>query len=348
MKLHHLKVCLLGWLLCMSSSLCAQSFVLGEEDDAELPKEHGGFCRPGVVNKSRGRGILLERRMVGDQYYAPNYGKVDGTSASDIDYVERLKGKIKIPLVNAPSVKVLLGYEYEQEVFHFDRIGYFNTAVFESLDNNPLHTNKYSLYVTKSFNDKYYAGLRLRTSFRGDHERMIAFDERYATYSGMAAFGIKKREDLEYGFGITFSKGFFNTNILPFGIYNQTFNEKWGIETVLPVRIMMRYNFTPKELLLFGVEFQSKSYSIDVYRQGKRGETATPYYFRHAEIAWKATYDKHLFSWIWFTAEGGYQIPLNSRFDNTEDASLNFRTRATGQPFFSLGVFVSPNRDCVK
>ncbi|NBC07320.1 MAG: hypothetical protein GVY26_09010 [Bacteroidetes bacterium] len=332
----------------MASSLCAQNLMFGEEDEVELPKDRTDFCSPGVINKSRGRGILLERRSVGAQHLAPNIGDIDGANASDIARVERIKGKIKIPLVNAADLKVLMGYEYARETFRFNRIGYYNEEVFRSLHDNPLHTNKYSIYITKSFNDKYYAGLRVRTSYRGDHEEMINFDGRYATYSALAAFGIKPREDLEYGFGLTYSRGFFNTNLLPFGIYNQTFNKKWGIETVLPVRIMMRYNFTPKELLLFGVEFQSKSYSIDVYRQSKRNLPPTPYYFRHAEIAWKATYDKHLFSWIWFTAEAGYQIPLNSRFDNTQDATLNFRTRATPQPFFNIGVFVSPSRDCVK
>lgn len=332
----------------MVSPLCAQNFVFGEEDDVEIPKDRTDFCRPGVINKSKGRGVLFERRSVGGQYLAPDMGDIDGANASRIARVDRIKGKLKIPLVNATDLKVLLGYEHERETFHFNRIGYYNEAVFHSLDDTPLHTNKYALYITKAFNDKYYGGLRVRTSYRGDHEKMISFDNRYATYSALAAFGIKVRDDLEYGFGLTFSKGFFNTNILPFGIYNQTFNDKWGIETVLPVRVMMRHNFTAEDILLFGVEYQSKSYSIDVYRQSSRRVVATPYFFRHAEIAWKATYDKHLFSWVWFTAEAGYQIPLNSRFDNTQEESLHFRTRTTPQPFLSFGLFVSPSGDCVK
>lgn len=348
MKICPLKCCFLGWLFCMVSPLCAQGLMFGEEDDVDMPQVRTDFCRPGVINKSAGRGILLQRRLTGGQYLAPDMGKVDGVNASDVARVDRIKGKIKIPLVNAVDLKVLLGYEYARETFHFNRIGYYQQDVFLSLHDNPLHTNKYSLYITKSFDDKYYAGLRLRTSYRGDHEKMINFDGRYATYSALAAFGIKPRDDLEYGFGLTYSRGFFNTTLLPFGIYNQTFNDKWGIETVLPVSIMMRYNFAPKSLLLFGVEYQSKSYSVDIYQQAKRDEAPVPYHFRHAEIAWKATYDEHLFSWVWFTAEAGYQIPLNSRFDNTQDATSNFRTRTTPQPFFNVGFFVSPSRDCVK
>ncbi len=332
-----------GLLFCFASAVKAQLLHEPDEDGIELSKERA-ICRPGVTNQSVGRGLLLERRSVGSQFYSPGIGELDGANASVVSHVERLTGKVKIPVLNKPSLKVLLGYEYAGETFHFDRIGYFNRDVFSSLDGNTLHTNKYSVYITKSFNEDYYAGLRLRTSYRGDHEEMISFDSRYATYSGLAAFGYKPNPDLEYGVGFTFGRNFFRTQILPFGIYNQTFNDKWGIETVLPVQIMMRYNFTPSNLLLFGLEYQSKSYSIDVYEQGGEG-AFTPYYFRHAEIAFKATYDVNLFSWVWFTAEGGYQVPLNSRFDNTVDETLNFRARNSGQPFFSVGVFVTPPRD---
>jgi len=342
-----LKCFLCGLLCCLFAQLKAQHFPIPDEDESELPKEKTNFCRPGVANQSRGRGILLERRITGQQYQAPDIGDIDGANASEIGQMERLKAKIKIPLVNAPSLKVLAGYEYMRETFHFNRIGHYNEAVFSSLHDNPLHTNKYSLYITKSFNGKYYGGLRLRTSYRGDHEKAIAFDSRYATYSGLLAFGMKASEDLEYGVGLTFGRNFFRTQVLPFGIYNQTFNDKWGIETVLPVQIMGRYNFSPTHLLLFGVEYQSKSYSIDVYERGGE-ELAVPHYFRRAEIAFKATYDKHLFSWIWFTAEAGYQLPLESRFDNTQDPSMNFRTRTSPQPFFSFGLFVTPSRDCIK
>jgi|AntRauTorckE5430_2_1112549.scaffolds.fasta_scaffold03491_2 hypothetical protein len=324
----------------------AQSLSLIEKEDIDLTKDYDIFCRPGVVNKSRGRGLLIERTMVGDQYLAPRPGGIEGANASEIDYIEQFRAKIKIPIINAPSLKVLAGYEYQQESVHFDRIGYFNQELFQSLNGKPLRTNKYSVYITKSFNKRVYGGLRLRTSYRGDYEQMMSFDPRYATYSGLAVAGFKEREDLEWGVGLMFGRNFFNTTILPFGILNQTFSDKWGIETVLPVRVMMRYNFSPTNMVLFGVEYQSSSYSLDLLQPGTQG--LTPYHFRHAEIALKAVYDKQVYSWVWFTAEAGYLVPRRARFDNTLDAAYNFRARTSSQPYFRIGVFLTPPRDMIK
>lgn len=327
-------------------SIYGQSLSFTEKEDIDLTKDCTGFCRPGVVNKSRGRGLLIERTTVGDQNLAPRAGGIEGANASEIDYIEQFRAKIKIPIINAPSLKVLAGYEYQQESVHFDRIGYFNQELFQSLNGKALRTNKYSVYITKSFNERVYGGLRLRTSYRGDYEQMMNFDPRYATYSGLAAVGFKERDDLEWGLGLMFGRNFFNTTILPFGVFNQTFNDKWGIETVLPVQIMMRYNFTPTTLLLFGVEYQSRSYALDLLQPETQG--MTPYYFRHAEIALKATYDRKLYSWIWFTAETGYLIPRRARFDNTIDATYDFRARTSPQPYFRVGLFLSPPRDMIK
>lgn len=324
----------------------AQSLSFTEKEDIDLTKECGAFCRPGVTNKSRGRGLLIERTMIGDQNLAPRPGGIEGANASEVDYVEQFRAKIKIPLVNAPSLKVLAGYEYQQEAVHFDRIGYFNQELLQSLNGKPLRTNKYSVYITKSFNERVYGGLRLRTSYRGDYAQMMNFDPRYATYSGLAAVGFKERDDLEWGLGLMFGRNFFNTTILPFGIFNQTFSDKWGIESVLPVSVMMRYNFTNTNMLLFGVEYQSQSYALDLLQPETQG--LTPYHFRHAEVALKATYDKKLYSWVWFTAEGGYLFPRRARFDNTIDEAYNFRARTSPQPYFRVGIFLCPPRDMIK
>ncbi|MEQ8704874.1 MAG: hypothetical protein RIC19_13185 [Phaeodactylibacter sp.] len=331
---------------CLWQGATAQSLSFTEKDDVDLTQECATFCRPGVTNKSRGRGLLLERTMVGDQNLAPRPGGIEGANASEVDYIEQFRAKIKIPLINAPSLKVLAGYEYQQEAVQFERIGYFNQELFQSLNGKALRTNKYSLYINKSFNERVYGGLRLRTSYRGDYQQMMSFDPRYATFSGLAAVGFKERDDLEWGLGLMFGRNFFNTTLLPFGVFNQTFSDKWGIETVLPVQVMMRYNFTPTNMLLFGVEYQSSSYALDLLQPGTQG--MTPYYFRHAEIALKAVYDKKIYSWIWLTAETGYLIPRRARFDNTIDAAYNFRARTSPQPFFRVGLFLSPPRDMIK
>lgn len=336
-----------GLFLCILAAwqLQAQKTHLPDKDQIELAKEQAPFCKPGVVNQSPGRGVLFQYSNVGSHGIFAENGLPDGFNSSRVSHVDQLTAKVKIPLANTPGLKVLLGYEYAAETYHFSRIGAFQRELFQSLDGNPLRNNKYSLYLTKSFNSKYYAGLRLRTSYRGDYDQGMTFEGRYAAHSALAVFGIKARPDLDWGIGLTYSDNFFNRQLLPFAFYNRTFNDKWGIEAVLPVSVMGRYNFREGRLLLFGAEYQSDSYAIDVLA-GRSGHYA-PYYFRHSEIAVKASYDHHLFSWVWFNVEGGYQVPVRNQFIPAEvGATIN--NKPEGQPFLRIGLFVSPSKDCIQ
>ncbi|MCB0549200.1 MAG: hypothetical protein KDD19_16600 [Phaeodactylibacter sp.] len=338
--------CLLLFTLVISQ-LQAQRGHLPDEDQLELAKDKPVFCKPGVTNQSRGRGVLIEYGNVGSYKLTPKNALSDGVSSgSRVSHIDQLTAKIKIPMVNAPSLKVLAGYEHSSETYHFSRIGDTHAGLFQSLDNNPLRNNKYSLYITKAFCDKFYGGLRLRTSYRGDYDEVMSFESRYATYSALAVFGVKPRPDLEWGIGLTYSDNFFNRQVLPFAVYNRTFNDKWGIETVLPVSIMGRYNFRPDRMMLFGAEYQSDSYAIDVLT-GQSGQPPLPYFFRHSEIVAKVSYDHHLRSWFWFNIEGGYQVPFRNEFIAAEGGQ-RIDNSAKGQPFFKIGLFVSPPKECVK
>ncbi|MCB9266972.1 MAG: hypothetical protein H6558_18235 [Lewinellaceae bacterium] len=324
----------------------AQRHHIPDEDQVELAQEKSGFCQPGVRNQSRGRGVLIEYGGIGSHTLLPdNALSKAANSGSRVSHVEQMKAKIKIPIVNAPGLKVLAGYEYGSEKYHFSSFGTGSSQMYRSLDDNPLRNNKFSLYITKAFRDKYYGGLRLRTSYRGDYDQKMSFESQYATYSALAVFGVKPRPDLEWGVGLTYSDNFFNRQVLPFAIYNRTFNDKWGIETVLPVSVMGRYNFREGRLLLFGAEYQSDSYAIDVLT-GK-SEQALPYYFRRSEIAVKASYDHNLYSWFWFNVEGGYQIPFRNEFV-APGGGPTTRNSTKGQPFVKVGIFVTPPRECVR
>ncbi|MCB9273225.1 MAG: hypothetical protein H6564_04245 [Lewinellaceae bacterium] len=310
-------------------------------DGAELAKERL-FCQPGVSNSSKGRGLLLQYSSVGNYSIKPEGGSSDGLNNSNVSYVDQLTAKIKIPLVNAPSLKVLLGYEYGAETYHFNQIGELHGDVFRSLDGSTLRANKYSLYLTKSFDEKYYFGARLRAAYRGDYGQGMSFDSRYASYSGLAIFGVKPRPDMEWGIGLTYSDNFFSKQVLPFVLYNRTFNDRWGVEAVLPVQAMARYNFSPGSMLLFGAEYQSQSYAIDVSGRSGVDPTVHPYYFKHSEIALKASFDQHLYSWLWLNLEAGMQLPLQMRFDDTVLPANSFQATSGAQPFFRLGLFLSP------
>jgi hypothetical protein len=324
--------------------LTAQGLHFPDDNQLDFGSDRINFCKPGVINKTPGKGILLERTFLGGYDINPRENSNDGQAESSVSYIDKTKIKVKAPLVNAPGLKMLFGYEYNAETFHFNEISGPSAELFHAINHTPLRSNRLSIYVTKSFNEKYYGGLRMRMSSRGNYEKAISFEDQFRTFSATGLFGIKVREDLEWGIGLTYSDNFARKQIWPFAIYNQTFNDQWGIEAVLPASIMMRYNVRPQSILLFGVALENSAYAINAPMRPE-----TPYYFRHTEIGTKAVFTQHLFSWVWMSAEAGALIPMRNRFEDARDP-INVReyNRAGIHPFCRFGIFLSPPKHLSK
>lgn len=325
--------------LLLSFTLQAQTNDIVLDYDPSLLTERC-FCKPGVINKSSGKGVSFGYTQLSGydlDFNSSNIAKVGSIS--------KLKAKLKIPLINVEGMKLLLGYEYNSEKYKFDNIGDTYRNIFTSIDDTPLKINKFTVYLTKSFNEKYYAIFRLRTAYSGTYDKLVSFKERYATYSAIGAFGIKKREDLELGFGLSYSNSFRRTTLLPFLVYNQTFNDKWGIESLLPAQIYGRYNINPTSLLLFGFNFQSRNYSMDVDEQ--IGDPAQIYHFNHTGINASVAYERNLVPWVWFSIKGGYQYTFNAEFNDISSDFL-LDANAGGAFFIRLSIFLSPPDKYIK
>jgi hypothetical protein len=66
------------------------------------------------------------------------------------------------------------------------------------------------------------------------------------------------------------------------------------------------------------------------------------------EIAAKASYGPHLFSWVWILAEAGAHIPVRNRFEDTSAPHRSYRYNAGVRPFVRIGLFASPPKSLIK
>lgn len=346
MMVKQAKYYILALLISLAFVAQAQNLPHSSETEPEVAKEPLMLCKPGVLNKSRSKGLVLEYGLNSGYNWIVQNRYVQTKNYSEVAHSEHLKGKIKIPIINAPGLKLLAGYEYQAEKYYFDNIKGLESNVFESLDKMRLKTNKFTVYGSKSLNNRHYAVFRLRVAYAGDYQGWNRFDNRYASYSGAAIFGVKPNDYLEWGIGVTVRKNFENTRVVPFLVYNRTFNDKWGVEAVLPAQIYGRYNLNEKSILLFGGTFNSKNYSVDLNANAQA--LTSIYHVRHAEILFETSLEQHLFSWIWLNVKAGYQLPFRSRFTNAELPAYTFRAKPGGQPFFRIGLFLSPSRKMIK
>lgn len=329
-----LSLCLL--LLC-SALLIGQDLLLTPIGET--------MCRPGVTNKSPSKGLVLEYGI------NPNVRfNSENTSAlsvpTKVGVNRRYKMKIKVPILNKEKIKLLIGWNFYGEEYSFDQIGQENALIFNTIDDQHLKSSRLSLYMIRPINHQYYFAVKGVVSSNGDYNGMINFDERYTNFDIATIFGVKKRPDIEWGVGLLIRRNFLNAfPVVPFGIYNQTFNDKWGIQATIPTSLMGRYNFNDKNLILFGPQFESRNYSIDVLND-TTGDL-DPYTMRRSDLRFSLRYDHNIKSWLWLEASTGYIRNFTTRFDdiqNTKNPEIVKVTPSNG-PFFKFGLFLSPPKD---
>ena len=96
-------------------SLVAQKAPVFLPDNIEYePEEEGCVCSPGVINKSPGKGLLIEYKLTTGGSFTPDEVAV-GINPSKVNNLERLRLRLKIPVIIKPKVKVLIGLDHFRE-----------------------------------------------------------------------------------------------------------------------------------------------------------------------------------------------------------------------------------------
>lgn len=319
--------------------LCAQEapIVLPENVD---PNAIGirYYCKPGVKGKSKSRGVEISYRYTGP---AKIVGKNEAlASTGKIKNHQAITIKVKAPLVNKERFKLLLGYNHRPEVYHFNQYGSEFSDQFAHVSGQRLKNNALSLTNVIAFKESYLT-TKFNVASNGDYNNFMNFDKRYLAYNLIMAYGIKKSPDLEYGFGVAASSSFHRKRVLPFFIYNRSFNKKWGIESVLPVRVLGRYNLDNKTIFLGGAEYSSKNFSITT--PDPINEIGNIYHLNHSEINTFLRVERNLSPWMWLSAEAGYQYNMGSKFQSASDPiAPSFDVNAENNLFFKIGFFFTP------
>ena len=320
------------------SSLIAQTAPVFIPGDLDFEIEDVGcICTPGVINKSPGKGLLIEYKLASGGNFTPDKVAA-GISPSKVNYLSQLRLRLKIPIIIKPKTKILLGFDHFQEQYQLKFIQPAFSSQLNLIDGTLLKSTRISGYILQSVGEDNYIGMRARFSYNGNYNGLISFNEYFRQIRFSGIWGVKKREDLEWGIGFFYSSSFTRNVILPFFLYNRTYNERWGLETAFPVSILVRYNFNPGSLLLFGPEFSSAAYAL----KGGDSFPIDDYFFKHTELNFGAKYEKQLSPWLWANIHSGLQINFDSEYEKALDSNDLFEPDLTTGIFLKIGLFLSP------
>jgi hypothetical protein len=260
----------------------------------------------------------------------------------------RLSFKLKAPLIHKPNFTLLLGFAHYREEYSVSNLSDGGESILNAIHDRSLKSSRLSLYMIKPINEKVYLAFKGDASFNGDYKGVISFKDRYLKLNMGLLLGVKSRPDLEWGAGVLFRSSFVKSSIpvLPFGIYNQTFNDKWGIEAVLPVSIKARYNFNEKNLILFGPEYESRSYSLDNINNNS-SSNFSEFFMKRSELKFAVAYERQISDWVWFNVETGYSHNFSTSFTEIDFKGETLPAVVVAPAdgvFFKVGIFVSPSK----
>lgn len=170
------------------------------------------------------------------------------------------------------------------------------------------------------------------------------------TWTLAALYGRKPSDNFMWAIGATQSWRIGEKTYFPLIMFNKTFNDHWGLEILLPARGHVRYNFSPRSLLLAGVELEGNSYRIG-WEKSATDNLPGHIELRRSEVKPRLVYERQLAGFVWLSAQMGYRITTNFNLSTSrkdERGTYKYEEQKLGQGignalYFNLSLnLVSP------
>lgn len=308
-----------------------------------------GMGKPDEASAS----VIGNRKAKGIEINYTVFPAFDITSASKFNGLDNAEGefktakaiefKLKIPLVLKSRTKIITGLKYKYEEYKFKEPEEIEYALYKNLQEKHLRSINLDFYLSRSLPNYHFflskVGLQLNGDFGQDSHLPFT---RFIKYTASGLYGWKQDKYTSYGFGLYLSYTFGRPRIYPAFLWNKTFNERWGIEALLPANFFFRYNISEKSILLAGYDVEGDSYHI-VVDDPPLSEIKT-LELRKSDIKLLLTYEQEIYDFLWFSVSAGYRFNINFNLseDNEFSNDIILKNNIENSPFLNFSIFVVP------
>jgi hypothetical protein len=327
----------------------AQGFFTDSIRAARAEVDPQELANPSVIGMGKSKGVIIRYERL------PKFGMYSEGQQSGVEDARtsvmrsnRFEIKAYAPLVNNPHFKLVLGGGYYLEEFNFRKPEMEQYPLYQRLEDKNLRSLDGQLIMLRPINQKNYLIFRVKGELNGDYGKHDISLTRYLRTSMEAIYGWKKSPYLSYGIGVQLGYAFGRQTIYPALLYNRTFNDRWGVESIFPANVMFRRNFSEKSLLYMGYKIEGATYNINI---------ATPPFdqyetveLRKSELKARVRWDREIYDFLWFALEGGYRY--NHRFNvydgRQRTANPLIENHIKDAAFFNVELFLVPPRRFLK
>lgn len=300
------------------------------------------FCTQKVLNQTPQRIISVGYEYHGS-FAMPGVRLASMLPASQdftVNQVSAIRAQVNIPVVSTTKVIWQLGATYWGSAFNVANPG---TDLFTNgLNNNTMTSAGINTTIFKPLNEKNFLILQASADVNGVFQGFKDITSKATTLSATAIYGWKTSEKNMIGTGIARTYRAGQMIYVPVLFWNKTFNDRWGMEILLPARGHVRYNFSTSSMLQAGFELEGNQFWMNL-SNSENGAV----FIQRGELKPRIMWDKKISGFFWLNAQAG--LRYNWRFDvmNEYDArkdTQRYFTSNLGNPFyFNFSInFVSP------
>lgn len=268
--------------------------------------------------------------QAGMDYSQNSVGVLPVIGTTKFNAAQGLRVAVNNPIISKNKLIVNLGTTYWRTSYDRNTRPALNIPLPNSLDQYGAHSFGLNTTIFKPLNEKNFLIFQAQADANIIASSLDKTGGKAITYSGAVIYGWKKTENLMWGLGISRTYRLGRLIHVPVLLYNQTYNDKWGVEALFPARVNLRHNINPKSMLLLGYELEGNQYAI--YNNANRASS----FLQRGEIKPRVTYEKKLFGFWWLSIQTG--IRINGRFvevNKYNGKETNELVRPTiGNPFY--------------
>ncbi len=306
-------------------------------------KQKRAYCKCSIKGLPRAKALTLKYEYRPD-YKITTTDKTNyyGNSSGRIKNNGRIEFKFKVPVINKPYLSIIAGFRYNREEYDFKNISDKSNPLYKSLDDRDLRSIGANLTVLKPLRSNKFWILRINANLNGDYKDSRESKAKYLKFSISPALAWRKSDDLSYAIGITYSYSFGRPLVFPTFAIDYNFNERWTIESVLPLFIKFRYGFNENFYWYNNIEIDGAS-----YRLNNTDTMLAKYQSLHlhrSEIKLSSSLEKQITGWLWTGAEIGvvHNFSYNLTNSNSGHSNIIFKNKIGDRLLFSASIFLVP------
>ncbi|MEO8768679.1 MAG: DUF6268 family outer membrane beta-barrel protein [Ferruginibacter sp.] len=304
------------------------------------------YCKCTINGLPRGKAASLKYE------YRPHYNITTtdktgnfGNSSNTIKNNGRIEAKVKIPIINKPYLSIIGGLKYNREEYNFKALPDGSNPLYKSLEDRDLKSIGANLTVIKpSLSNKFWI-LRLSANLNGDYSKSPLSKANYLKFSVSPALAWRKNDDLSYAVGLTYSYSFGRSLVFPTFALNYNFNERWSIETILPLFVKFRYGFNEDFYWYNNIEFSAASYRLNNTNAALAAYQSLHLYTSELKVS--SSLEKQLVGWLWAGIEigGAHNFSYNLTNSTSGKKDVIFKSKIKDGLLFNVNLFlVAPKK----